>query len=47
MSDVIEVVEPATGQVMEEVARATAADVDAAVARAKAAYPGLAGDRPP
>jgi acyl-CoA reductase-like NAD-dependent aldehyde dehydrogenase len=36
---VIQVLEPATGQVMEEVPRAEAEDLDAAVARAKAAYP--------
>jgi acyl-CoA reductase-like NAD-dependent aldehyde dehydrogenase len=36
---VISVLEPATGQVMEEVPRAEAEDLDAAVARAKAAYP--------
>jgi acyl-CoA reductase-like NAD-dependent aldehyde dehydrogenase len=35
----IEVVEPATEQVMAEVPRAGAAEVDAAVARAKAAFP--------
>ena len=34
----IAVVEPATGQVMAEVPRAGAQDVDAAVARAKAAF---------
>jgi acyl-CoA reductase-like NAD-dependent aldehyde dehydrogenase len=36
----IEVLEPATEQVMAEVPRAGADDVDAAVARAKAAFPG-------
>ena len=36
---VIEVIEPATEQVMAEVPRAGADDVDAAVARAKAAFP--------
>jgi betaine-aldehyde dehydrogenase len=36
---VIQVLEPATGKVMEEVPRAEAEDLDAAVARAKAAYP--------
>jgi betaine-aldehyde dehydrogenase len=36
---VISVLEPATGQVMQEVPRAEAEDLDAAVARAKAAYP--------
>ena len=37
--DVIEVVEPATGSVMAEVPRAGAEETDAAVARAKAAFP--------
>jgi betaine-aldehyde dehydrogenase len=36
---VISVLEPATGQVMQEVPRAEAEDLDAAVVRAKAAYP--------
>src|SRR6266545_1604870 len=35
----LEVIEPATEEVLAEVPRATAADVDAAVARAKAAWP--------
>jgi betaine-aldehyde dehydrogenase len=35
----LSVVEPATEQVLAEIQRATAADVDAAVARAKAAWP--------
>jgi acyl-CoA reductase-like NAD-dependent aldehyde dehydrogenase len=35
----LSVVEPATEQVLAEIERATAADVDAAVARAKAAWP--------
>ncbi|HWC47701.1 MAG TPA: aldehyde dehydrogenase family protein, partial [Solirubrobacterales bacterium] len=36
---VIEVIEPATEQVMAEVPRAGVEEVDAAVARAKAAFP--------
>ena len=36
----LQVIEPATEEVLAEVQRATAADVDAAVARAKAAFPG-------
>ncbi len=36
----LEVIEPATGAVLEELPRADGADVDRAVARAKAAYPG-------
>jgi len=36
----IEVIEPATERVMAEVPRAGAEEVDAAVARAKAAFPG-------
>src|SRR5438034_11729947 len=39
MSQTLIVVEPATEEVLEEVQRATADDADAAVARAKAAYP--------
>jgi acyl-CoA reductase-like NAD-dependent aldehyde dehydrogenase len=39
VSDVIEVIEPATAEVMQEVARAGVAEVDAAVAKAKAVYP--------
>ncbi len=39
MSATIEVVEPATEQVMAELPRAGAAEVDAAVARARAAFP--------
>jgi len=35
----LRVLEPATEEVLAEVPRATAADVDAAVARAKAAWP--------
>ena len=35
----LQVIEPATEEVLAEVQRATAADVDAAVARAKAAFP--------
>ena len=38
----IEVIEPATEQVMAEVPRAGVEEVDAAVARAKARVPGLA-----
>ena len=36
----LQVIEPATEEVLAEIQRATAADVDAAVARAKAAFPG-------
>src|SRR3954469_20481010 len=39
MAGTLQVLEPATEDVLEEVPRAGAADVDAAVARAKAAYP--------
>jgi acyl-CoA reductase-like NAD-dependent aldehyde dehydrogenase len=39
MSDTLQVLEPATEGVLETVPRATAEDIDAAVARAKAAYP--------
>ena len=39
MPDTVQVIEPATEAVLQEVARATPADVDAAVARAKAAWP--------
>ncbi|HEY7538614.1 MAG TPA: aldehyde dehydrogenase family protein, partial [Methylomirabilota bacterium] len=41
------VLEPATEAVLAEVERATAADVDAAVARAKAAFPGWRAVTPP
>jgi betaine-aldehyde dehydrogenase len=44
---VIEVIEPATEQVMAELPRAGAAEVDAAVARAKAAYPAWRAVAPP
>jgi betaine-aldehyde dehydrogenase len=40
VSGVIEVIEPATERVMAELPRAGAEEVDAAVARAKAAFPG-------
>ncbi len=40
------VVNPATGEVIDEVASSDAADVDAAVAAAKAAFPGWAGATP-
>jgi acyl-CoA reductase-like NAD-dependent aldehyde dehydrogenase len=40
MSDTFSVIEPATEAVLEEVPRATAEDADAAVARAKSAFPG-------
>jgi acyl-CoA reductase-like NAD-dependent aldehyde dehydrogenase len=39
MTEMLQVLEPATEGVLETVPRATASDVDAAVARAKAAYP--------
>ena len=39
-SETIEVIEPATGEVMASVSRRGGADVDTAVAKAKAAYPG-------
>jgi len=39
VSDVLEVLEPATAAVLEEVTRAEAHDADAAVAKAKAAFP--------
>jgi betaine-aldehyde dehydrogenase len=39
LSDTLHVIEPATEAVLEEVARAGVAEVDAAVARAKAAFP--------
>jgi acyl-CoA reductase-like NAD-dependent aldehyde dehydrogenase len=39
MTETLQVLEPATEGVLETVPRATAEDVDAAVARAKAAYP--------
>jgi betaine-aldehyde dehydrogenase len=43
----IEVIEPATEQVMAELPRAGAAEVDAAVARAKAAFPAWRAVAPP
>ncbi|TML00960.1 MAG: aldehyde dehydrogenase, partial [Actinobacteria bacterium] len=46
MSDTLQVLEPATEGVLETVPRATAEDVDAAVARAKAAYPAWAAVAP-
>ena len=39
MADTLSVLEPATEAVLEEIPRADAADVDAAVARARAAFP--------
>ncbi len=39
MSDTLAVIEPATEAVLEEIPRAGVADVDAAVARARAAFP--------
>src|SRR4051794_6270382 len=39
MAGTLQVVEPATEAVLEEIPRAGAEDVDAAVARARAAYP--------
>jgi len=39
MTGTLEIVEPATEQILEEVPRAGAAEVDAAVARAKGAFP--------
>src|SRR3954467_3624056 len=44
MAGTLQVVEPATEDVLEEIPRAGAEDVDAAVARARSAYP--AGRRP-
>jgi betaine-aldehyde dehydrogenase len=46
-TDVIEVIEPATELVMAELPRAGVEEVDAAVARAKAAYPGWRAVAPP
>ena len=46
-SGVIEVIEPATEQVMAELARAGADEVDAAVAKAKAAFPAWRAIDPP
>lgn len=46
MSDLLDVIEPATGRVMRQVPRAGAEQVDAAVARAKAAYPAWRGVAP-
>src|SRR5437660_2641369 len=43
----IAVVEPATEQVMAELPRAGAAEVDEAVARAREAYPAWRGPAPP
>jgi betaine-aldehyde dehydrogenase len=40
VTDVLEVLEPATERLLQEVPRVGVAEVDAAVARAKAAYPG-------
>ncbi|HEU4975205.1 MAG TPA: aldehyde dehydrogenase family protein [Baekduia sp.] len=40
MAETLEVLEPATERVLETIPRASAADVDAAVARARAAFPG-------
>jgi len=39
VSETLQVVEPATEAVLDEIARAGVDEVDAAVARAKAAYP--------
>src|SRR3954470_12129621 len=47
MAGTLQVLEPATEDVLEEVPRAGAADVDAAVARAKAAYPAWRAVAPP
>ena len=41
-----ETVDPATQDVLAEVARGGGSEVDAAVAAAKAAFPGLGGARP-
>src|SRR4051812_23664512 len=46
MSDTLQVLEPATEGVLETVPRATVEDVDAAVARAKAAFRGWAAVAP-
>jgi acyl-CoA reductase-like NAD-dependent aldehyde dehydrogenase len=46
MTQTLQVLEPATEGVLETVPRATAEDVDAAVARAKAAFPGWAAVAP-
>jgi acyl-CoA reductase-like NAD-dependent aldehyde dehydrogenase len=43
VTDVLKVLEPATEQLLREIPRAGVAEVDAAVARAKAAYPGWRG----
>ncbi|MDX6728111.1 MAG: hypothetical protein QOK49_2916, partial [Baekduia sp.] len=39
MTETLEVLEPATEQILDTIPRAGAAEVDAAVAKAKAAYP--------
>jgi acyl-CoA reductase-like NAD-dependent aldehyde dehydrogenase len=43
----LEVLEPATEQVLDTIPRAGAQDVDDAVARAKAAFPAWRGGGPP
>src|SRR5881392_2640644 len=47
MAGTLQVVEPATEAVLEEIPRAGAEDVDAAVARARAAYPAWRAVAPP
>jgi acyl-CoA reductase-like NAD-dependent aldehyde dehydrogenase len=47
VSDTLSVIEPATEAVLEELPRADAGDVDAAVARAKAAFPAWRAVPPP
>src|SRR3954464_10720969 len=47
MAGTLQVVEPATEAVLEEIPRAGAEEVDAAVARARAAYPAWRAVAPP
>src|SRR3954465_1036452 len=47
MAGTLQVLEPATESVLEEIPRAGADDVDAAVARAKAAFPAWRAVAPP
>jgi acyl-CoA reductase-like NAD-dependent aldehyde dehydrogenase len=47
VSDILTVIEPATEAVLEEIPAASAADVDAAVAAARAAYPAWRAMAPP
>nr|WP_230415865.1 aldehyde dehydrogenase family protein [Micromonospora tarapacensis] len=46
-ADTTSVVNPATGEIVAEVPAGTTADVDRAVAAARAAFPGWAATRPP